>query len=166
MWNSLWTSSNRWLTSLSWARNEFEELNDKVSDLGRLAGADKASEIPSSRPAQRPKSSEGTFDSAHPIVKLVRAKLQEKDLSSHPPLAIYNHSHICNYSHRSCQLRCCHLTLNYNRPLSPLAVIAAALNLKIATTISNRLIWQIGDPYVDNLVVAKSYYIYVANSCP
>ncbi|RZR77795.1 hypothetical protein BHM03_00002988 [Ensete ventricosum] len=32
---------------------------------------------------KRPKSGEGTFNSAHSIVKLVRAKLQEKDLSSH-----------------------------------------------------------------------------------
>ncbi|RRT63301.1 hypothetical protein B296_00015527 [Ensete ventricosum] len=36
----------------------------------------------------------------------------------------------------------------------------AAINLKIVATISNRPIRQIGDPYADNLVMTKSYYIY------
>ncbi|RWW44590.1 hypothetical protein BHE74_00049636, partial [Ensete ventricosum] len=50
-------------------------------------------------------------------------------------------------------------------PSHPLTAMTT-VNLKIVATISNQPIRQIGDPYAGNLVAAKSYYIYIANSCP
>ncbi|RRT66554.1 hypothetical protein B296_00014585 [Ensete ventricosum] len=51
-------------------------------------------------------------------------------------------------------------------PLTPLVANTIDLNLKIVATISNQPIRLIGDPYIDNLVAAKSYYIYITNSRP
>ncbi|RWV77671.1 hypothetical protein GW17_00061471, partial [Ensete ventricosum] len=48
----------------------------------------------------------------------------------------------------------------------PLPFILLLPLLPSTSTISNQLIRQIGDSCADNLVAAKSYYIYDANSCP